>query len=143
MDNIGQSAVTLKKEAAGFALNRVQYALLNECWRLVKDDLLSVEDVDRVMKDGLGCRYAFMGPFETIHLNAEGVKSYCERYGETIWNVSQTFGPIPRITPDDDVAVRIDQEMVKIIPLDKLEERRQWRDDRLAQLTKVKIAGNP
>ena len=25
------------------------------------------------MTDGLGIRYAFMGPFETCHLNAEGM----------------------------------------------------------------------
>ena len=38
-----------------------------------QDDVWSVEDVDKVMRDGLGMRYAFMGPFETCHLNAEGL----------------------------------------------------------------------
>ena len=33
---------------------------------------MSVEDVDKVMWAGLGMRYAFIGPFETMHLNAEG-----------------------------------------------------------------------
>jgi L-gulonate 3-dehydrogenase len=139
MEIIGQSAITLKKEIAGFALNRIQYAVINECWRLVEDDLLSVEDVDRVMKDGLGPRYAFMGPFETIHLNAEGVGNYCLRYGETIWNVSQTFGPTPRLAPDDQITKRIEDELAEKIPLDQLEHRRQWRDDRLAELVKLKM----
>ena len=60
-------------------------------------------------------RYAFMGPMETIHLNAEGTQNYCDRYGEvllpiicqqnyelrklffsqTIYNVSSDLGPIP------------------------------------------------
>ena len=35
MTEIGQSAVTLKKEIDGFALNRIQYSVINECWRLV------------------------------------------------------------------------------------------------------------
>ena len=35
MKQIGQVAVKLKKELVGFALNRMQYALLNECWRLI------------------------------------------------------------------------------------------------------------
>ena len=48
-----------------------------------------------VMKDGMGMRYAFMGPMETIHLNAEGTQNYCDRYGETIYNVSSDSGPIP------------------------------------------------
>ena len=47
------------------------------------------------MRDGLGLRFAFMGPMETIHLNAMGLKKYCETYGETIYNVSKTMGEIP------------------------------------------------
>ena len=67
-------------------------------------------------QDGMGMRYAFMGPMETIHLNAEGTQNYCDRYGEvppqpiscqqnyelrkhffsqTIYNVSSDLGPIP------------------------------------------------
>lgn len=71
-ERIGQSPVVLNKEIAGFVLNRVQYAILNECWNLVEDGVLSVRDVDSVMSDGLGMRYAFLGPLETAHLNAEG-----------------------------------------------------------------------
>ena len=73
----------------------MQYALLNECFRLVLDDVVSADDLDVVMRDGLGLRYAFMGPMETIHLNAMGLKKYCETYGETISNVSKTMGDIP------------------------------------------------
>ena len=38
----------------------------------VQDDVMSAEDVDKVMTHGLGTRYAFIGPFMTAHLNAEG-----------------------------------------------------------------------
>ena len=31
-----QSPITLKKEVSGFVLNRLQYALLMEAWRLVE-----------------------------------------------------------------------------------------------------------
>ena len=36
---------------------------------------MSAEDVDKVMWAGLGMRYAFLGPFEVMHLNAEGESS--------------------------------------------------------------------
>ena len=36
--------------------------------------LLSAEDIDKVCTDGLGLRYAFIGPLETMHLNANGKK---------------------------------------------------------------------
>ena len=56
-----------------------RYALLNEAWRLVADGVLSVKDIDAVMSEGLGMRYAFIGMFEAAHLNAEGepvIKNY-------------------------------------------------------------------
>jgi len=37
--------------------------------------LLSAEDIDRVCHDGLGMRYAFIGPLETMHLNADGTQN--------------------------------------------------------------------
>jgi 3-hydroxyacyl-CoA dehydrogenase len=46
---------------------------LNEVWRLVADGILNVEDIGNVMSEGLGMRYAFLGPLETAHLNAEGI----------------------------------------------------------------------
>jgi 3-hydroxyacyl-CoA dehydrogenase len=53
-------------------VNRLQAALLMEAWRLVQEDYCTVEDLDKCLKDGLGLRWAFMGPFETIDLNAPG-----------------------------------------------------------------------
>ena len=95
MKEIGQVPVSLSREVPGFILNRMQYALLNECFRLILDGVVSADDLDVVMRDGLGLRYAFMGPMETIHLNALGLKKYCQTYGETISNVSKTMGEIP------------------------------------------------
>ena len=40
-------------------------------------------------------RYAVCGPMEVIHLNAEGLKKYCEVYGDTIYSVSTDFKGIP------------------------------------------------
>lgn len=61
---------------------------MNEVWRLVADGVLNVRDIDSVMSDGLGRRYAFLGPLETTHLNADGFLNFCERYGKAIHDVS-------------------------------------------------------
>ena len=76
MTEVGQKPVVLSREIPGFALNRIQYAILNECWNLLADGILDVKDVDSVMSDGLGPRYAFLGPMETTHLNAEGMMTF-------------------------------------------------------------------
>lgn len=72
MAECGQKPVVLSREIEGFALNRIQYAIINECYNLLSEGILSVKDIDSVMSDGLGMRYAFLGPMETTHLNAEG-----------------------------------------------------------------------
>ena len=56
----------------GFALNRLQGALLAEAFRLIADDVISPADLDALVKHGLGLRWSFMGPLETIDLNAPG-----------------------------------------------------------------------
>lgn len=43
MLEIGQKPVTLKKEAPGFSLNRIQYAILNEAAAQIKEGIISVE----------------------------------------------------------------------------------------------------
>ena len=51
-------------------------------FRLVGGGYVSPADLDKCIKDGLGLRWAFMGPFETIELNAPGgIPDYCERFG--------------------------------------------------------------
>jgi len=139
MTEIGQSPVVVNKELPGFALNRIQYVILNECWRLVNDGVMSASDVDKVMSDGLGHRYAFLGPLEVAHLNAEGMRSYCDRYGETIWNVSQTYGAVPEWRRTDGAeATKVCDQLEEMTPLDSLEERRKWRDARLTALASLK-----
>lgn len=61
-------------------------------WRLVADGVLNVRDIDAVMSDGLGMRYAFSGPLETAHLNADGFLNFTERYSKPVYAVS--FGRI-------------------------------------------------
>lgn len=136
MQKVGQAPIVLKKEVPGFALNRIQYAILNECFNLIEDNVLSVEDVDKVMTEGLGRRYAFLGPLETTHLNAEGFKNYVERYAEGMYSVSKDFKPVPKFTGP--VVENIDQQLNKITPLDKLSERRVWRDESLIKLSQLK-----
>ncbi len=64
--SIERKPVIVKKDASGFVLNRLQYAILREAFYIVENDIASVEDVDKVMKYGLGRRYACIGPFETV-----------------------------------------------------------------------------
>jgi L-gulonate 3-dehydrogenase len=84
MASIGQSPIEIRREIHGFVLNRLQWTLMAEAYRLVRDGVATAEDVDRAIRDGLGRRWAFMGPFETGDLNApQGIADYFARFGPT------------------------------------------------------------
>ncbi len=94
MARAGQVPATVAKEVQGFALNRLQGALLAEAFRLVADGVISPADLDATVKHGLGLRWSFMGPFETIDLNAPGgLADYCERYGPLYADLQKQMKP--------------------------------------------------
>jgi len=131
-DKVGQVAITVKKEIEGFILNRLQAALLLESWRLVKEDYVSVEDLDKCVKDGLGLRWSFMGPFETIDLNAPGgVSDYAGRYGPVLYGMMKNAKHQPW---DDKLVAKIEGERRKLMPQAKHAEREAWRNRRLMAL---------
>lgn len=63
---LGQKPVMVRNDPPGFVLNRLQYAVLREAFHIVEQGYASIEDVDAVMKYGLGLRYSCIGPFETV-----------------------------------------------------------------------------
>ena len=84
------AAIVINKETEGFILNRLQGALLNEAVRLHEGGFASMEDIDIALKHALGIRWAFMGPFEIMDLNApEGIKDSFTRYKSGIQNLAK------------------------------------------------------
>ncbi|XP_013187871.2 lambda-crystallin homolog [Amyelois transitella] len=137
MTAVGQTPVVLSREIDGFVINRIQFSILNEVWRLIEAKIVDVQDIEKVISQGLGLRYAFYGPLESNHLNAEGMKSSIERYGEAVYRVSQSMTEIPRMSRSA-ITEEICQQMNKIVPLNRLKERQTWRDECLARLAILK-----
>jgi len=67
-EKLGKVPVVIKKEVPGFASNRLQYAVLREALHLVAEGVVSAEDVDRTLKNGVGFRYPWLGQLETVDL---------------------------------------------------------------------------
>ena len=133
LSDAGQVPVLLNKEIDGFVLNRLQGALLHEAFRLVEDGVATAEDVDKTVREGLGLRWSFMGPFETIDLNApEGLADYVERLGQMFLGLALERGAA-RPWPTD-LVKKIDQERRSILKRGGLSERAAWRDRRLMAL---------
>lgn len=133
MSEIGQAPIVMRRELDGFIMNRLQGALLQEAFRLVAGGYASAEDIDAGICKGIGLRWAFMGPFETIDLNAPGgVADYVARYEGLYRTLAASQAePVPW---SGALTARIEAERSKTLPRARLAERQQWRDRRLMAL---------
>jgi 3-hydroxyacyl-CoA dehydrogenase len=135
MERIGQSPVEMTREVEGFILNRLQAVLLMEAWRLVEAGLATVEDIDLTISHGLGLRWSFMGPFETIDLNAPGgVADYARRFGPLYQRIAASCSE-QRVWSDD-LIERVEQQRRKKLSAADLPKRSAWRDRKLMELAK-------
>jgi len=139
-EKVGQVPIIVKKEIDGFILNRLQAALLRESWRLVDEGYATVDDVDKTIRDGLGLRWAFMGPFETIDLNAPGgIADYAAIFGPPYHQMMEGVEYKPW---DDELISRVEAQRRERMPHEQHAEREAWRDRRLMALVAHKRAMN-
>ncbi len=133
-EKAGQVPITLRKEKAGFVLNRLHAVLLAEAFRLVGEGVASAEDVDKTIRDGLGLRWAFMGPFETIELNAPGgIPDYCSRYAASLDRMVKSSEG--QANPFEATTVaEVMREWRGAQSPDRVKRLSDWRDGRLAAL---------
>jgi len=80
VNKIGRKPVLVKKDVNGFIGNRIQFSVLREALHIVEQGIASHEDVDAVLKYGLGFRYAILGPFETADLGGLDTFYYITTY---------------------------------------------------------------
>jgi L-gulonate 3-dehydrogenase len=133
MVDAGQVPVLLKKEIEGFVMNRLQAGVICEAISLVADGVIEPDDLDAVIRHSLGLRWSFMGPFETMDLNApSGFLDYATRYGEPLRGLGRDLkvaGDWPKAALE-----KIEAERRKRVPQGNLPGRGGWRDRRLMAL---------
>jgi 3-hydroxyacyl-CoA dehydrogenase len=142
LDDAGMSVVRLGAEIEGFIFNRLQGALLREAYCLVRDGIAGVEDVDRVVREGLGRRWAVIGPFETADLNTRGgIEVHAARMGPAYERMGAERGQHDPWTPE--LVGRVTADRRNLLPLEQWEERVAWRDRMLMTLERARrMAGS-
>lgn len=132
MRAVGQSAVVMRKEIEGFIVNRLQGALLHEAFSLLAGGYAGTEDIDVCVRDGLGLRWSFMGPFETIDLNAPGgIRDYVDRYGpfyHQLWCEDAQLPDWVAATPE------AERQRTELLGRTDLADRQAWRDRKLIEI---------
>jgi len=69
VEGVDRKPIVVEHDVPGFVWNRIQFAVLRECAHLVAEDVASLEDVERAVRDGYALRTAAVGPFETADLS--------------------------------------------------------------------------
>lgn len=126
----GLVPVRVNREVEGFIFNRLQGAVLREAYCLVRDGVASVEDVDTVMRQGLGRRWAFIGPFETVDLNTRGgIASHADKMGPAYARMGKERGQDDPWTPE--LVATVEAQRREVLPADEWPQRVSWRDQQL------------
>jgi L-gulonate 3-dehydrogenase len=139
MAAVGQAPIRMRREVQGFIANRMQAALIGAALRMVRDEIASAEDVDVAIREGLGLRWSFIGPLETIDLNAPGgIADYLRRYGPLYQAIEREHQDGALDWTDDGLLRKLDDERRRRLAIERLSERSAWRDRRLMALAAQK-----
>ncbi|RBP88574.1 3-hydroxyacyl-CoA dehydrogenase [Rhodobacter sp. 140A] len=76
----GKKPAVLKADVPGFIANRLQHAMLRECFHLLEQGVADAETIDRVTRYSLGVRLALIGPLLQRDLNGLDTHLSIARY---------------------------------------------------------------
>ena len=99
--SLGKVPVVLRKEIGGFVANRLQSALFKESVHLVLSGVVTPEELDQVVTESVGVRWATMGPFESYSLGGGpgGIRHLLEHLGPGMVRRWKDLGH-PELTPE-------------------------------------------
>lgn len=127
LSSVGLTPIIVRKEVAGFVFNRLQGAVLREAYCLVRDGVATVEDIDCIVRDGLGLRWSVVGPFETVDLNTRGgIASHATKLGPAYAAMGAERGQHDPWTPE--LVKTVEQQRRALLPLAQWQDRVRWRD---------------
>ncbi len=142
---VGFAPVILSREIEGFVMNRLQGSVLREAYRLVDEGVVEPDDVDRVMRLGLGPRWALSGPFETAELNTPGgVCAHAARMGPAYRRMGEERGET--VAWSAELVARVAQARDAARGGVSVEQRAVWRARAVAKLVALRdrlLKGGP
>lgn len=85
---VGKHPIRLKRESRGHVANRLQAALWQEAFYLVREGVADVADVDAAIAHGPGLRWALLGPFLNLHLSG-GAGGIGALFDKPLWQATE------------------------------------------------------
>ena len=80
---LGKVARVIKKEVGGFVVNRLQSAIFREACYLVKEGVVTIDELDDCVTNSVGLRWAVNGPFSSFYMGGgpTGFHGYFKQFG--------------------------------------------------------------
>jgi L-gulonate 3-dehydrogenase len=139
IERVGQRPLQLKKEIAGFVINRVLGAMMNEFFALIRDGVLQPDDVDAALTEGFGLRWSAIGPLAAMDLNAPGgIRDYLTRYGGLFQSVARGRGMEPAL--NDSVVDKVASAVETLSAGQDKATRAARRDRAIAEIRRLRSA---
>ena len=140
--SLGQVPVRMNHYVPGFLLNRMQAALVREAISLLERGVADANAIDAVIRDGLGLRWALMGPFGVANTNADGgAREYFTRYAGSFRWLMDDLGATPSLDAEqiERIGLLTDAMVGDVAPA----RIREWRDRLLERLVALKRMSAP
>jgi carnitine 3-dehydrogenase len=135
---MGKHPIHLRREITGHVANRLQAALWQEAFNLVKAGVASVADVDAAIAHGPGLRWSLLGPFMNLHLSG-GAGGVGALFGKPLWQASEgMWRDLGAVTIDTDLGARVVAGVSEELGEHDLTDVIRERDDVLVKLLKLK-----
>jgi carnitine 3-dehydrogenase len=139
---MGKHPIHLRQEIVGHVANRLQAALWQEAFNLVKAGVASVADIDAAIGQEPGLRWALLGPFMNLHLSG-GVGGVGALFGKPLWQATEViWRDLGSVTVDADLGARVVAGVSDELGERNLAEVIRQRNEVLVKLLKLKSEQN-
>jgi 3-hydroxyacyl-CoA dehydrogenase len=137
----GKRPIRLAREMRGHVANRLQAALWQEAFHLVREGVVSATDLDTAIAHGPGLRWALLGPFLNLHLSggAGGFAHMLAHLGPPTEAMWRDLGQVHLADGTDKAVLHSVQQ--ELAPLD-MAATVASRDDVLLSLLQMKRAAD-
>jgi 3-hydroxyacyl-CoA dehydrogenase len=139
---IGKHPIRLKREVRGHIANRLQAALWQEAFHLVREGVAEVADVDAAIAHGPGLRWALLGPFLNLHLSG-GVGGIGGLFEKPLWQATEsTWRDLGVVSVDAKLAREVVDGLAAELANRDLAQMVRERDEVLLTLLRLKSASD-
>ena len=132
--SIGMKPVVIRKEIEAFVGDRLLEAAWREALWLVRDDIVTVEELDDIMRYSFGLRWAQMGMFQVYRVagGEAGMRHFMAQFGPCLAWPWTRLTDVPELTDElvDKIAAQSDEQAHGL----SIRELERIRDDNLVAI---------